>query len=41
MDTRGAKAMLSIINLKDEDVGVVVFNDGQGLITIYHFDQLN
>ena len=33
--------MLSRIKLKDESVGVVVANDGQGLITIDDFAHLN
>ena len=41
MATRGAKATLSRMNLTDEAVGVVVANDGQGLITIDDFAQLN
>ena len=41
MAARGAKAMISIIKLKEEGVGVVVAIDGQGLITIDDFAQLN
>ena len=41
MYTREAKAMLSIMNLTDENVGVVLANDGQGLVTIDDFSQLN
>ena len=41
MSTRSAKAMLSIMKLADEAVGIVVANDGQGPITIDDFDQLN
>ena len=41
MVTRGAKAMLSRMNLEDEAVGVVVTNNGQGLIKIDDFAQLN
>ena len=41
MDTRAEKAMLSRMNLTDEAVGVVVANDGQGIITIDDLAQLN
>ena len=41
MATSGEKAVLYIMNLTDEAVGVVVSNDGQGLITIEYFAQLN
>ena len=40
MATRGTKAILLILKLKDEAVGVVVANNGQGLITIDDFAQL-
>ena len=33
--------MLSRINLIDEAVGIIVTNDGQGIITIDYFAQLN
>ena len=33
--------MLARMNLKDKDVGATVSNDGQGLITIADFSQLN
>ena len=33
--------MLSIMKLTDETVGVVVANDGQGIIIIDDFSQLN
>ena len=33
--------MLSIMKLTDEFVGVVVAKNGQGLITIDYFSQLN
>ena len=39
--TRSVKAMLSIMKLTDESVGVVVANNGQGIITIDDFAQLN
>ena len=41
METRAEKAMLSRMNLTDEAVGVVVANDGQGIIKIDDFAQLN
>ena len=41
MATRGAKAMLSIMKLTDEAVGVVDAKYGQGVITIGDFAQLN
>ena len=41
MNTRNAKAMLSKLKLTDESVGVVVSNDGQGLITVDDFAQVN
>ena len=41
MTTRSVKAMLSRMRLTDEDVGVVVANDGHGLIMIDDFSQLN
>ena len=41
MATRIAKAMLAYMNLTDEAVGIVVTNDGQGLITIDDFSELN
>ena len=41
MTTISAKARLSWMKLTDEDVGVVVANGGQGLITIDDFAQLN
>ena len=34
-------AMLSIMNLKYEAVGAIVANNGQGIITIDDFTQLN
>ena len=41
MTTRSVKAMLSRMRLTDEDVGVVVANDGQELITIDDIYQFN
>ena len=42
MATRGAKAMLSIMNMTDEAIGVVVVvNDGQWITKIDDFAQLN
>ena len=41
MVTRGAKAVLSRMNLKYEAVGVVVANNCQGIIKIDDFAQLN
>ena len=41
MTTRSDKAMLSQMNLTDESVGVIVSNDGQGLIMVDDFAQLN
>ena len=41
MATRNMKSMLSIMKLTDESVGVVVANNGQGIITIDDFAQLN
>ena len=41
METRSAKTMLDQINLTDESVGVIFANDGQRLIKIDYFDQLN
>ena len=41
MATRGAKAMLSIMNMTDEAIGVVVANDGQWITKIDDFAQLN
>ena len=41
MSTRSVKAMLSTMKLTDEAVGVVVANNGQGIITIDNFAQLN
>ena len=41
MATRGEKEMLSIMQLKYGYVGVVVANDGQGIIKIDDFAQLN
>ena len=41
MATRVAKAMLYIMKLTYEAVGVVVANFGQGLITINDFAKLN
>ena len=41
MANRGSKAVLSIMNLIDEAVSVLVANNGQGLIMIDYFPQLN
>ena len=41
MVTRGSKAMLSRMNMADEAVGIVVANNGRGLIKIDDFAQLN
>ena len=41
MATRSTKAILSKMNLKDEVFGVVVARNGQGLINIDDFTQLN
>ena len=41
MATRIAKVMFSRMKLTNEAVGVVVANDGQGLITIDYFAPLN
>ena len=41
MATRGAKSVLSRMDLKDEAVAVVVANNYQGLFTIDYFPQLN
>ena len=41
MNTIISKGILSRSNLTDEAVGVVIANDGKGLITIDDFDQLN
>ena len=41
MTTRSAKAMLYRMKLIYEVVGVIVANDGQGIITINYFSQLN
>ena len=39
--TRSAKLMLSWMNLTDEAGCLIISNDGQGLITIDDFSQLN
>ena len=39
--TRSAKAMLSWMKLIDKAFGVIISNDGQGIITIDDFTQLN
>ena len=41
MATKSVKAILYQMKLTDEDVGVVVANDGQGIIMIDDFYQLN
>ena len=41
MTKRSAKVMLSRMKLTYETIGVVVTNDGQGLVTIDYFTQLN
>ena len=41
MATRSTKEILDWVKLTDKYVGVVVANDGQGLITIGDFSQLN
>ena len=41
MAIMGANAMLSIMKLTDEAIGVVVAKDGQGIIIIDDFAQLN
>ena len=41
MTTKGAKALLSRMKLKNEAVRVVVANDGQGLSMTIDFSQLN
>ena len=41
MATRSAKAVLSIMNITDEAVGVFVANNGQRIITIDYLSHLN
>ena len=41
MAIMGENAMLSIMKLTDEALGVVVAKDGQGIIIIDDFSQLN
>ena len=41
MSNRNVMTILDLMKLTDEEVGVVVANDGQGLITIDDFAQLN
>ena len=41
MATRNANTMMAQMKLTDEAVGAIVANDGQGIITIDYFPQLN
>ena len=41
MSTRNAKSMLAQMKLTDKSVGIIISNDGQGLITIDDLSQLN